>query len=161
MAPVVAGFLVLFESKPFAARAAAWLGVSIGLGTASVVPLFTCFLAVNGQAWGYRFAPLFALPGLALGVIIVRAHLRSLDGRGTPQRALAPLCLVFGLLVAAALTPVIFGAAPPGGCGEFGAETCPPGTLRDYAIVVVPVLTFLSLEALLLVRLTRRDRAEL
>jgi hypothetical protein len=156
VAPVAAGFLVLFESKPFAARAVAWLGVSMGLGTASVFPLLSLFLAINAQAWGYRLAPLFGLLGLALGAGIVRSHLHNLDGIGKPRRALAHACLVFGLLVAAALTPVLAGAAPPGGCGEFAAEGCGPGTFQDYATVVLPVLILMGLEAWLLLRLASK-----
>lgn len=152
--PIVASYIVWFEQNPRGSRAAAWIGLSIAMGTATTIPLFSLFIAVARQG-EYRFAPLFGLLGLLLGAQIVRIHLRRMRGIDGQSRPTAYACIGFGLLVAAALTPVIAGAPPPAACGEFGAESCGPGTIRDYAMIVLPLALAMGLEAWLMLRSPR------
>jgi len=155
LVPIIAACIVWLEPDARGSRSGAWLGLSIGMGTASTIPLFSLFITIAGQAWGYRLAPLFGLASFLLGAQIVRVHLRRLRGTHGQSRPTAYACIAFGMLVAAALTPVIAGAAPPAACGEFGAESCGPGDLSDYAMVVVPIVLAMSLEAWMMMRSPR------
>lgn len=70
LAPIIAGFIVLLGADQGNSRAAAWLGLSIGIGTASTLPSFAVYLAVAGQAWGYRLAPALGFLAFLLGARI-------------------------------------------------------------------------------------------
>ena len=59
LAPIIAAVVVLGERAPRRSRFAAWLGLSIGIGLVSAIPVHTLFVAVSGAAFlpAYKWAP--------------------------------------------------------------------------------------------------------
>lgn len=151
LVPFLSAFLVWDQNVPRGERSVTWLGFSIGMGFASTVPLYCLSIAIV-RSTDFPFAPLFGLISLLLGAQIVRAYLNRGRGIHRQARATAFACLAFGLFVSIALAPVIAGASPPVLCGEFGAESCGPGTLSAYASIVLPVTVVLGLAAWPLLR---------
>lgn len=155
LAPVIAALVIVFEPGRTASPWTNGLGLTIGLGTASVIPL-TAALHVSG---GYRASAAFGVAGLALGAALVRAHLRRLRRLEVASGPLALGCVAFWLLLAATWAPTLAGAELPAICGEFAAESCGGGTRADFLRLVAPSGVVLALEVWLLRRTPREAPA--
>lgn len=152
LTPLIAGAMVLLAAEKTGSRLGAWLGLSIGLGMASTVPLYSLLVSISGPAFSpvYAYAVLFGAYALVLGLWLVRLHERRLrDGR-TQSPGTAAACVVFAGAVAIALSPWLTGAPLPVGGGWFGMETPVPGDLRAYLALVLPLSIGMAFEALTL-----------